>query len=320
MAAPEYALHPYSERFPGVATVSELNDLAFAQYPGVIEGGEAFMRWYMDRPGLDPDLCRGVWSGNSLVASLFVTVLPLYLHGALHQVGVIDTVMTHPHHRRRGLARLLLSSAMDRARGRGLDALQLYTMPGSPGHCLYTSLGFADRAVLRYWTAEATAGDPTGWRRAQPEEDAISRATVEAMRERYDGVPQLNEAYWAWRRRLRPPSIPAEVRLRFGDGSPDESVALLPTPMTALGKRVVLSDISVRREDSLVSLAAALPTGAALVALADEADAVLSSALRQAGFAPGAAEATMLLPLTESVAAAPTLHPWFALTESVIGV
>lgn len=320
MAAPEYSLHPYSERHPQVAAVSGLNDLAFAQYPGVIEGGEAFMRWYMARPGLDPDLCQAAWAGDSLAASLFVTVMPLYLLGALRHVGVIDTVMTHPDHRRHGLARSLLSSAIDRARGRGLDALQLYTMPGSPGHRLYTSLGFADRALLRYWTVETTAGDAAGWRQSPPEQDPVARATVEAMRERYDGVPQLDDAYWAWRRRERPPVIPGEIWLRSGEREANETLALLPTPMIALAKRVVLSDIAVRHESSLASLGAALADRTPLVALADEADALLNGALRQAGFTPGAAEAAMLLPLTVSVADAPRTLPWFALTESVIGV
>ena len=47
MSAPEYALGPYTARAPSVAAVSRLNDLCFAQYPGVIEGGEPFMGWYM---------------------------------------------------------------------------------------------------------------------------------------------------------------------------------------------------------------------------------------------------------------------------------
>lgn len=321
MPVPEYDLRSYTDRPPVVEQVSRLNDLCFAEYPGVVEGGEPFMRWYMARPGLDAALSRAAWSGDDPVAGLFVTVLNLYLGGLPRAVGVIDTVMTHPDHRRRGLARSLLTAVIEDAHERDLAALQLYTVPGSPGHRLYNSLGFRDRAILRYWMVETGSSSPSGgWRPSSPAEHAGVRAAIEASHARYDGVPRLDSGYWAWRRTERPPEFPAETWTRRHDDGAPETVALLPVSMTTLGRQTVLGDVVVHRPDGLESLGAHLPAGRSLVVLADEADSPLTAALRQAGFRSGASEAVMLLPLQPDVPTQAAGRPWFPLTESVIGV
>jgi len=319
MPAPDYSTGPYTVRAPSVAQVSRLNDLCFAEYPGVIEGGEPFMRWYMARPGLDPRLCQAAWHGDGLVAGLFVTRLALHLGATPRPVGVIDTVMTHPEHRRRGLAGSLLSATIRAARELGLWALQLYTAPGSAGHRLYGSLGFRDRATLRYWTrAKTDPGDPARWRPCSLADEARVQDVVASHRS-HDGVPEMDTAYWAWRRHDRPLELPAATWIRDLPGGPAETVALLPATMTALGRRTVCSDLMVRQEDSVESLCAALPASTSLVALADERDHLLITSLRKADFERGSAEVAMLMSLSSPGGAGADL-PWFALTESVIGV
>ena len=75
--------------------------LAFGQYPGVLRPSRAHRQWYVCRPGMDRDLSRAALYGEQLVGNVFVTRTMMWLGGTLCDVGIIDTVMTHPDHRRR---------------------------------------------------------------------------------------------------------------------------------------------------------------------------------------------------------------------------
>ena len=91
---------------PGLLqALADLNALTFGKYDGVVVPSRDFMAWYTRRPGMDPRLCQAAFAGERLVASLFVTLLEMRLWGQIVQCAIIDTVMTHPSHRRKGLAR-----------------------------------------------------------------------------------------------------------------------------------------------------------------------------------------------------------------------
>jgi GNAT superfamily N-acetyltransferase len=71
---------------------------------------------------------------------------------------VIDSIVTHPAHRRRGIARTLLRSAL--ASLHGVDTLEhvaIATTPGSPAEALCTGVGFRPVADVSCWL-QAPAG------------------------------------------------------------------------------------------------------------------------------------------------------------------
>lgn len=54
----------------------------------------------------------------------------------------IAKLITHPHHRRKGIGRLLIEEAEQRAKNNGRTLLVLDTREGDPSNLLYTSYGF----------------------------------------------------------------------------------------------------------------------------------------------------------------------------------
>ncbi len=128
----------------------ELTQLAISSYQGVLEPSLAHTAWYLRRPGMDGELSQAVLYRGRMVASLFITVAMVRLGGELVRAGLIDTVITHPDHRRRGLARRLLEEAIEAMRARGLAASLLYTVPGPVPYELYRSLGFRPHAEVAY--------------------------------------------------------------------------------------------------------------------------------------------------------------------------
>jgi GNAT superfamily N-acetyltransferase len=81
---------------------------------------------------------------------------------------VIEDVVTHPAHRRRGIARALLGAALASLRGaRSLEQVALATHPGAPAEGLYTGFGFAPVADVHAWlrpappTAEPPSSPPS---------------------------------------------------------------------------------------------------------------------------------------------------------------
>ena len=66
-----------------------------------------------------------------MVSSLFLTLSHIYLEGELTPVGIIDTVMTHPDYRRRGLASALLKEAEKIMAEKECRMGYLYTVPES---------------------------------------------------------------------------------------------------------------------------------------------------------------------------------------------
>jgi len=69
---------------------------------------------------------------------------------------VVEDVVTHPAHRRRGIARSLLGAALASLRGsRSLERVAIATRPDSPGEALYLGLGFTPLADVHPWLRPA---------------------------------------------------------------------------------------------------------------------------------------------------------------------
>jgi len=322
-----YVVSTLAEAPASARALSDLASLSFGTYPGVIVGDEGFTNWFLRRPGFDNRLSRAAWHDDTLVASVFVVYSPLFVAGDPRSFGIVDTVMTHPRHQRRGLARELLEGAIAGAEQSGLGAMQLYTAPGSPGFRLYEQLGFRHLKRLRYWMrlpgehlAPAAA---TKWRVATEAEHDAVRGLIEARRATHDGVPLHDEALWAWRKRDRPASIAAEVWTGDKGGRPSEAVTACSAELTSIGRQIVLGDLALGEDSGLDALSGHLGRTSALTAICDVEDAATEAALRRSGFRPGQEEAAMFLPLADSAVVAElegSSRPWFPLTESIVGV
>jgi GNAT superfamily N-acetyltransferase len=69
---------------------------------------------------------------------------------------VVEDVVTHPAHRRRGIARALLGAALASLRGsRSLEQVALATHPGTSAEGLYIGSGFAPVADVQAWLRPA---------------------------------------------------------------------------------------------------------------------------------------------------------------------
>ena len=71
---------------------------------------------------------------------------------------VVEDVVTHPAHRRRGIARALLATALASLRGsRALAQVAIAARPGTPAEALYAGLGFLPVADVHPWLRLASA-------------------------------------------------------------------------------------------------------------------------------------------------------------------
>jgi GNAT superfamily N-acetyltransferase len=85
---------------------------------------------------------------------------------------VVEDVVTHPAHRRRGIARALLGAALVSLRGSApLGRVALAVRPGAPAEALYASSGFTPAGHVRSWLRPpgalpdaATGGEGVGRR------------------------------------------------------------------------------------------------------------------------------------------------------------
>ncbi len=170
IGARDYTLVPHRAIGHLAEQIYALTRLAFGSYAGVLVPSPEHRDWYVRRPGMDADLSVAVLCEGRLVSNVFVTVAALRLGGGLLPAGIVDTVMTHPAHRRQGLARWALETAIAGMRDRGLAASLLYTVAGSMPAALYGSLGYRAQAPVRYYRAlpgahgRPRAGStPGGW-------------------------------------------------------------------------------------------------------------------------------------------------------------
>ncbi len=326
----DYRICPQAELDDLPARLHALNELTFGSYPGVIVPSPAFMRWYCERPGMDRELSLVALAGEELVASVFVTVVPLRLGGELRPTGIVDTVMTHPEHRRRGLARRLLSEAVHGMRARGLGASLLYTVPGSAGYHLYLSLGYRPHAPAHYWRRTQPMA---GWRalvlrRADMRDSARLAAFLNTHFAGHDGHVSLDGDLWRWHKVERPAELPASVYYVEAGGSLQGCVTVCRASITGSphGASYILADLAIAPGTGalgvLESLLSTIPAGADVMTLAAHADASTVGLLSGAGFQAQAGEVGMVLALAPEAERALATPPerWYVLAESVIGV
>jgi GNAT superfamily N-acetyltransferase len=308
-----------------IAELSALDALAFSHYDGVVDATPEFLRWYTVRPGMNPRLCQGASREGRLVASVFVTLASMRLGGGEVRCGIIDTVMTHPDHRRRGLARRLMERALRGMEAEGADVSLLYTgrsEPMSGPERLYRSLGYSPREVVARMERAAQSFPAAPARSVAP--DVKARQPVEQALGGRDGWLLVDDDLWRWRRVARPAQYPAVVHAAKSTSAVICAGKLISSG--ALRPLTVVSDIVLSRAgdagEELASVLAAAPRDAPVTALCPESDTRLAQSLGGLGFTATGLEVAMLCPISErgrQALAAPAVG-WYVATESLIGV
>ncbi len=326
----EYRIVPHAEIGALATQVYGLTRLAFGTYTGVLVPSEAHRQWYVRRPGMDGQLSLAALHRGQVVSSLFITVVQMRLAGRLQPVGIVDTVMTHPEHRQRGLARGLLTEAIRRMRERGLAASLLYTVPDSMPYHFYKALGYRPYAPVYYFRRAQPAAKgalPLRWA-GRPDRAAIA-GFLNAHFRCHDGYVPIDGALWRWRKGERPQELPADLYVAQEGGRITGCVTLCRAPIVGATEdsySYVLTDLAVApgadAQRTLASLLGAIPAGIEAVTLSARADEEDSGMLLAAGFGERGGEVGMVLPLNpgaETDLATPPRR-WYVLAESVIGV
>lgn len=97
-----------------------------------------------------------VWEDNGRIVGN-VSLIPFFKGG--RKIYLIANVATHPHYRRRGIARVLTEAAMRRAREKQAHRLWLHVRhDNNDAVTLYHDLGFQERAARTNWFAAPGAG------------------------------------------------------------------------------------------------------------------------------------------------------------------
>jgi GNAT superfamily N-acetyltransferase len=309
------------------SALCRLQTLAFAHYEGVVEPSEDFMRWYISRPGLHRHLCQAAFAGEELVSSLFVTLSRMRLCGEWVSCGLVDTVMTHPGHRRRGLARRLFGRALEAMASAGADLSLLYTSradPPGPAQRLYEDLGYRVRELVVRFVRESAHGSSVKPARALPPDASARDLFRDALGGR-EGWLDLDEALWAWRRTSRSRLYPVTLRQTPGGGA----AAVCTGRLLASGRpepAAVLSDLVLpedgERATALAGILAAVPPELPVTVLCPHREVGLAELLVDMGFRAAAVEAAFIRPHSDLAARLVEREPqgWYVAVESVIGI
>lgn len=304
---------------------------AFGQYPGVLRPSARNQAWYVARPGMDRHLSMAALHHGQLVSNVLVTVVNMYLAGRLRSVGVLDTVMTHREHRRRGLARRLLEEAIEGMRARGLAASLLCTLPESMPYRLYQTLGYRPHVTLHYYRREG--GDkllrPYPLHRATESDDARLREFLDARFEGCEGYVPLDDALWAWRRHQRSDDLPAEVWFVEEGDRVLGTLTVCRAPIVGPDHAevsYVLTDLAISGEADadavMASLLTAVPVDVETLVISASVNEETNRLLGRWGFTREASEVAMLLPFEPEIEAKVAFPPtrWYVLVESAIGI
>ena len=87
------------------ARMADLAALSFSSFEGVTRPAADNARWYYERPGRNHGRSLIVADGDAPVSNVSVTALRFTVGDSELSVGFVDSVMTHPDHRGRGLAK-----------------------------------------------------------------------------------------------------------------------------------------------------------------------------------------------------------------------
>ncbi|MCD6360124.1 MAG: GNAT family N-acetyltransferase, partial [Armatimonadetes bacterium] len=215
----EYELTDYVSVTDAARQFVDLSNVAFAEYEGAMEFGYEWGEWYLRRPGTDPRLCQAALAEGKLVSQVLVAVQELQIGGDLLRCGIIDSVATHPEHRKQGLARALMDRAHEAMRENAqVDAAVLYTNPAGHPYRFYGRLGYLTRAQAALITGP------------RPDAEAVVEAVDpgevagELMRllngyyAGHEGYAPLNDAMWRWHKLEVPAGTGLEVAARIEDG------------------------------------------------------------------------------------------------------
>ncbi len=319
LRASEVTDDPYKE-------LLSLHRVCFGQYQGVLPFDEAILRWYVQRPGLSLKNTLVICHEEHIVSSLFLTLSAFFFEKTLIPVGIIDTVMTHPNHRGRGLATKLMHEAEALMRAEGCWFGYLYTIPETNQFRLYQKLGYRDfQRVFHLQGKGRNQGKETA---SAPTEDV--QQFLNEILANYNGFIPFDEALWAWRKKERPATIPTRIFVSQDSRGKIQGAitATWGKITTATGKEdvVFLSDwAGIGKEGKEKVLRAALSSvgKAKIDLLCPVVNREEWTILQKNGFQPTLAESAMLSPLrkeAEVFLREGTSQSWYPLIESVVGV
>ncbi|MEN3187036.1 MAG: GNAT family N-acetyltransferase [Atribacterota bacterium] len=317
--ASEIPEEPYSE-------LLALHRLCFGQYQGVLPFDESILRWYIQRPGLGLEHTLVMLHGDTIISSLFLTLSAFVVEGTLLPVGIIDTVMTHPLYRGKGLATKLMQEAEAMMRACDCWFGYLYTVPETRQFGLYQNLGYRD--FQRVFHLEKEGQAPKIEVTPFPQEEV--RQFLNETLVRYNGFIPFDEALWKWRKVERPAGIPAQVFVhRDSRGKIQGTITLAwGKIVTATGEEevVYLSDwagVSKEGKERLLHVALSAAGNAKVDLLCPVSNLEEWAILQENGFQPTLAESAMLFPLrkeAQTVLQKALSKNWYPLIESVVGV
>lgn len=326
---PDYRFVTHEQVPDRVAQVSSLNTVAFAEYEGAPVLDEAFTRWYLQRPGCTAGRCVGAVDGEELVSMALVAIEPLQIGGHLLDCGIVDSVATHPDHRRQGLARRLMEMAHDIMQADGADAAVLYTDPDNYPYEFYHDLGYQTRAMCQLMRGPKSHEHRSmPLRMMRPEEHADLAGLLDEFYADHEGYAPMDPELLNWHKIERPAGMEVAVLM----SRPNDRLAATATyaeiELLLDGEHSAVATISdfawrpgeCEGEDALMTMLAVAPQDS-LVCILDEEDPVVAL-FEQAGFSTGVNEVAMVLPFSDDAEEAlrGKSGPWYPMVESIIGV
>lgn len=312
-----------------VPQLTALSNTAFAEYDGAMPVEDGFMQWYLQRPGSRPELCPAALYEGELVANVLVAIQDLYLGGELLRCGIIDTVATHPDHRKHGLARALMEEAHRLMQEAGAEAAVLYTNPDGHPYRFYQRLGYLPQAMGAALSCRRPASQPA---RAAEEATVADESAVRALLDEHyrgcGGYAPMVDDLWRWHRRERPVEMPIQlVVVRGAAGLPVAALALAEVELLLEGNPVpasVMSDFACAPgedpQECLQALLSMAPTEEVLAIV--DVTSPEHALLQGLGAQTAVREASLALPFTDRAreALASSSRYWYFMIESLVGV
>jgi ribosomal protein S18 acetylase RimI-like enzyme len=320
----KYAVTDFTQVPDLIEQVTRLQNTAFAEYEGAMEIDQAFMDWYLQRPGTDMTMCQAAVDRGMLVSQVIVCVQRLQLGGETFRCGIIDSVATDPDHRKQGLARDLMERAHEVMMDADLDAAVLYTNPDDHPYAFYRRLGYEERARASMLIGPRPRGSGCG---AEPVDAKQEGEGVRALLNDYyighEGFSPLTEELWAWHKIDAPAS--ATIVAELAVSSPISTATFADAPVRVEGREHGISmayDVAatVMNKDEFGSLLSVAPRE--VVGLIVDDDAPERHWANALGMEARVSEVAMVLPFTRDAEIALEAHggPWYVMIESVVGV
>ncbi len=305
-----------------------LSVAAFREFDAAPSFDEAYTEWFLRRPGSSAERCVAALDGQQMVSMAMVTMQPVQIGGEVLRCGIIDTVATHPQHRRRGLARELMAMAHEILQAEGADAALLYTNPQDHPYLFYQRLGYETRANCQILKGKRpAAGGTLAVRRARQGEHGAIAEMLNDYYAGYEGYAPLDDALWAWRKTERALGSEVDILVAEAEGEIAATCTSHLTPLLQAQPSMVatISDFAAREElcdtlDAARSMLAAAPQ--ADLACGWDAIDPLCDLFQRVGSVRETNQVSMVLPLSERAREAVKSRrgPWYPMVESICGV